>query len=110
MLFEHLVFTQLYHAAHVHLQQVRISNYRTEHSAEIDLIVENAKGEVTAVECKASRNVGRNDLSGFNSFAKFYGKSHRKIVIYGGTIAKQIDDVMVLPFRQGIASVFESLV
>jgi predicted AAA+ superfamily ATPase len=105
-LFEHLAFTQIYHTARSQILQLRISNYRTEHDAELDLILEFPDGEVIAVECKAGRNVGRNDLSGFKSFASFYGKPHRKIVLYAGSSAKRIDDVMILPFQEGIREIF----
>lgn len=106
-LFEHLVFTQICHTARANQEQVRISNYRTEHSAEIDLIIERANGDVIAVECKAGRNVGSADLNGFKSFDSFYGKAYRKIVIYSGSSARQIGDVEVLPFQRGIRAVFE---
>jgi predicted AAA+ superfamily ATPase len=105
-LFEHLVFTQIYHHSQAHQKYVRISNYRTEHHAELDLIIEHSNGDVVAVECKASKNVGQNDLRGFKSFANYYKRPHRKMVIYLGTSAKQVDDVVVLPFQQGISEIF----
>jgi hypothetical protein len=107
-LFEHLVFTQIYHRAQAEQRSIRVSNYRTEHQAELDFIVEFSNGETIAVECKAGRNVGKNDLKGFESFASFFKKQHRKLVIYGGTSAKQIDDVKILPFQMGIEEVFSA--
>src|SRR5207237_370185 len=104
-LFEHLAICQIYHSAKAYGQNVRLSSYRTEHHAELDLIVEHASGEVWAVECKAGQNVGRSDLGGFKSFAAFYQKPHRKLIIYAGSVAKQIDDILVLPLPQALTAV-----
>lgn len=106
LLFEHFVITQVYHAARAYDRQVRISNYRTEHHAELDLIVEHAGGDVWAVECKAGKNVGKNDLGGFKSFAAFYKKPHRKLVVYAGSAAKKIDDILILPVQQALDLLF----
>lgn len=107
MLFEHVFFSHLYHEAKARMSSVRISNYRTEHRAEVDFIVEVPDGRIVAIECKAGRNVGGSDLSGFSSLSSFLGKQYRKIVIYPGEVAKQVEDVEVLSFVEGIAAVFD---
>ena len=101
MLFENMVASQLYHAAHSHGRQVRLSSYRTEHGAEVDLVVE-AEDRVWAVELKASRNVGASDLTGLKSFGDYLGKKHEAIVGYLGTAAKKVSGVHVLPWWQVI--------
>ncbi len=106
MLFEHLVTTQVYHTAKALGDEIRLSNYRTEHGAEVDFIIERADGETIAVECKSGNAVGSNDLEGFKSFASFFKKPHRKIVIYGGSVPRQIDDVEVLPCQMGLRKIF----
>jgi predicted AAA+ superfamily ATPase len=106
MLFEHFVITQVYHAAKALGGNIRLSNYRTEHGAEVDLIIERADGETIAVECKSGNTVGSRDLEGFKSFASFFKKPHRKIVIYGGTTPRRIDEVDVLPCQMGIREIF----
>lgn len=106
MLFEHFVITQVYHAAKALGGNIRLSNYRTEHGAEVDLIIERADGETIAVECKSGNTVGSTDLEGFKSFASFFKKPHRKIVIYGGTTPRRIDEVDVLPCQMGIREIF----
>jgi len=106
MLFEHFVITQIYHAAKAVGGNIRLSNYRTEHGAEVALIVEQSDGETIAVECKSGNTVGSSDLEGFKSFASFFKKPHRKIVIYGGTTPRRIDDVDILPFQSGIREIF----
>lgn len=97
MLFENLVASQLHHAAHAHGRSVRISSYRTEHGAEVDLIVER-EGKVWAVELKASRNVGPSDLTGLMSFADYFRDKHESVVAYLGTTDRKIGNVHVLPW------------
>jgi predicted AAA+ superfamily ATPase len=105
MLFEHLVISQVYHAAKALGGEIRLSNYRTEHGAELDLIIERADGEIIAVECKSGNIVGANDFEGFKSFSSYTNTSFRKIVIYGGTTPRRIGDVDVLPFAHGIREI-----
>jgi len=106
MLFEHFVITQVYHTAKALGGDIRLSNYRTEHGAEVDLIIERSDGETIAVECKSGNTVGSTDLEGFQSFASFFKKPHRKIVIYGGTTPRRIDEVDILPCQIGIREIF----
>jgi len=54
-------------------REKELSSYRTEHGAEVDFIV-TSNGETLAIESKASRNVGRSDLRGLDSFTEYYGK------------------------------------
>jgi predicted AAA+ superfamily ATPase len=105
-LFEHLVITQIYHTAKTLGGEIRLSHYRTEHGAEVDLVIERPDGEIVGVECKSGKSVGSNDLEGFKSFASYLNKPHRKIVIYGGTIPRRIDDVDILPLQDGIRAIF----
>jgi predicted AAA+ superfamily ATPase len=106
MLFEHLVITQVYHTARAIGGEIRLSNYRTEHGAEVDLVIERADGEILAVECKSRGNVGSNDLEGFRSLGSYINKPHRKIIIYGGATPRRMDDVEILPFQLGLREIF----
>lgn len=99
LLFEHLFFNQLLINASNLDEEIFVSGYRTEHGAEIDVIVE-WKNTVWGIELKASRNVGISDLRGFESFAQYYRKPFRRLVAYLGESEKKMDDVLVLPWRQ----------
>jgi predicted AAA+ superfamily ATPase len=99
MLFENLVYTQLFNSANSLGKRQRITNYRTEHGAEVDFVCE-LDGDIWAIEAKASKNVGRDDLSGLKSFADFYKKPHRAVVAYMGSHAKKIDGIDVLPWQE----------
>jgi hypothetical protein len=100
-LFEHLIFSQIVYGAAASDRDARVSSYRTEHGAEVDLIVEIGR-DVWAVELKASRNVGTTDLRGLRSFADYFGKRHRPIVFYLGESRRRIESVDVLPWQEGL--------
>jgi len=97
-LFEHLLFNQFLHGAASKDKEIRLSSYRTEHGAEVDFIVE-LEGNTLAVEAKASSNVGRFNLKGLRSFADYYGKKHRPLIAYLGTVRKVIDGVEIIPWQ-----------
>lgn len=99
VLFEHLFFNQLLSSAAARDAELRVSLYRTEHGAEVDFIVE-MRGEVWAIELKASSNVGTSDLRGFASFQKFYKKPHHSCVAYMGTVRKRIENVAIYPWQE----------
>jgi len=104
-LFETLVVTQCIHSiAAKDLMGMRLSSYRTEHGAEVDLIIEHPNSTI-ALEIKATRNIGPSDLSGLASFAKFYGKPHRSIIAYQGAEKLQIGNVEVWPWQQALQEI-----
>jgi predicted AAA+ superfamily ATPase len=100
-LFEHLVFTQIAHSALALDKHINLSSYRTEHGAEVDFIV-TSNGDITAIECKASRNVGTSDLRGLESFAEYYGKRHRAMIFYLGAVGKKMGRAEILPWQEGL--------
>ena len=98
LLFEHFVFNQLHDGAASKGKDIRLSTYRTEHGAEVDFILE-MEGKITAIEVKASTNIGASDLRGFDSFSDYFGKKHRQVIAYLGTVPKKINSVDVLPWQ-----------
>ena len=104
-LFEHLVCNQIQNEASAMDTELRISTYRTEHGAEVDLIVEVGK-ELFAIEVKASRSVSSADLRGLQSFRKYYGRSHRSWILYMGNTRRQLSGVTILPWQEGIREMF----
>ena len=102
-LFETLVITQIIHTiAAKDLMGIRLSSYRTEHNAEVDLIIE-GPNSTTALEIKATRNIGVSDLTGLASFAKFYGKPHRAVIAYQGDRQLEVGGVEVWPWQKALA-------
>jgi predicted AAA+ superfamily ATPase len=103
MLFENLIYTQLLNSANSAGRRLRLTNYRTEHGAEVDFICE-LDDEVWAIEAKASKIIGREDMSGLRSFADFYKKPHRAVIAYMGSHAKVVDGVEILPWQELLRS------
>jgi predicted AAA+ superfamily ATPase len=104
-LFEHLVVNQIVNEAAARDHDVRLSTYRTEHGAEVDLILQRG-GDTWAIEIKASRNVRSEDLGGLRSFQDYFGKRHRARVFYQGEVRRRINHVEVLPWQEGIREFF----
>lgn len=100
MMFEHLVFSQLAAGAEAADEEVRVSSYRTSNGSEVDFLVERGR-TLWALEVKASRNVGANDLRSLRAFADWYGKPHRAVVLYLGDVRRRIEGVDVLPWQEG---------
>lgn len=98
-LFENLIFNQLVHSAIASGKPYKISSYRTEHNAEVDFIFE-INQKTYAIEIKASSNVGKSDLFGFNSFKNYYQKPHKQYIAYLGNNIKKIDDVIIFPWKE----------
>jgi predicted AAA+ superfamily ATPase len=101
MLFEHLIYTQIAHGAASCDRDIRLSCFRTEHGAEVDVVVE-LGSNVYAIEIKASHTIGRSDTKGLKRFAEYYGKPHHSWILYLGSLPKQIDGVRVLPWQSGL--------
>jgi predicted AAA+ superfamily ATPase len=99
MLFETLIFTQILHSAHAQDLPIRISSYRTEGDAEIDLIVEINK-TTYAIEVKSATKIAKINKRSFESFRNFYGNKFVAIVCYAGSEEKMIDDIEVLPWQK----------
>ena len=104
MLFEHLVFNQIVDSAQSQDKHIRVSSYRTEHGAEVDLVVE-LDNQVFAVEVKATSRVGRPDVRGLRSFADYVGNTHHPFLLHLGTEKKLIEGVRVLPWQEFLREV-----
>ena len=81
-LLENFVFME----AHKHLgwsqESVRFYHFRDKQKNEVDLVLENNKGKLIAIEVKASSTVKRQDLKGLEKFAECVGDSLQSSVIF----------------------------
>jgi predicted AAA+ superfamily ATPase len=100
-LFETFIFNQIQSFCFSRSLDIRLSTYRTEAGAEIDIIMQ-YEDYLLAIEIKASKNIGRSDLKGFASFSEVYSKSFAKLVIYLGSHSQKIDNVEVHPVVEGL--------
>ena len=105
-LFEHLVINQIFHEASARDQDIRLTSYRTEHGAEVDLIFERG-GETWAIEIKASQSVRTEELGGLRSFRDYHGQKHRACVFYMGTVQKNLNGVELWPWQEGLRELFK---
>ncbi len=104
-IFEHLVLQLILSQAKAFHQDIRISVYRTEGGAEVDFIVALNKS-LYAIEVKAQKRIGSEDLRGLKSFAEFYKKAHHSIIIYLGSDELSLDGVEILPLVAGLQKIF----
>jgi predicted AAA+ superfamily ATPase len=82
----------------------RLSSYRTEGGAEVDLVIER-EDDVLGIEIKSSRNVSRADTRGLFSLAETIGryKPLKKWVIYTGDRRQLLENrVHVLPYLEAL--------
>ncbi len=98
MLFENLFLSQLMASSFAMDVEIRVSNYRTEHGAEIDFIVE-INQEVWAIECKSTHQVAKVNQKPFASFREVCPQ-FLPVVVHMGKVSKQIDGVDVLPWQE----------
>lgn len=101
LLFEHLVLQLIISEAKACDETIRLSVYRTEAGAEVDFVLEK-KGEVFAIEVKATKKVVSTDLRGLKSFIDFYGKRCRPLVVYLGEQPLTVADIDVLPIAEAM--------
>lgn len=105
--FEHLVFNQIVNEAAARDQDIRLTTYRTEHGAEVDLVLERG-GELWALELKASKGVRPEELGGLRSFRDYVGKKHNAWVLYLGDVRRRLGGVEVWPWQQALRAIFET--
>jgi predicted AAA+ superfamily ATPase len=79
----------------------RMSTYRSSSGSEVDLILNLPMIEF-AIEIKATKNIGKSDLNGLQSFSEVTDNNSVKLIIYLGDYSRKIGDVSVLPLSQGI--------
>ena len=103
-LFEHLCLQMILSEAKSRDEDIRVSVYRTEAGAEVDFIVERNR-EVFAIEAKASKGIGSHDLRGLKSFAQYH-RPAKSMIFYLGEHPQLHDGIEILPFQQGLNSLF----
>jgi len=104
-LFEQWITTQIIHESYARDMDLKISTYRTEHGAEVDLIIQRGS-HLYAVEIKSAAQVGTDALRGLRSFAEYYRKPHRAMVLTTGHTRKNMGDVEIWPWQAGLNELF----
>jgi predicted AAA+ superfamily ATPase len=97
--FEQWMVLQIIYLNRVLRRGWRLSSYRTEAGAEVDLVIER-ETDILGIEIKSTRNVTRADTRGLLSLAETVGgyKPVKRWVIYGGEQRQLLENgVQVLP-------------
>lgn len=97
-LFENLIFNQLATSLSYSDCDYRLSSYRTDAGAEVDIILE-LDGRTCAIEIK-SGHFSKSDLGGLKSFEQFYGKKTEKFVLTDEQPHRVVDDIECLPWQE----------
>ena len=83
-LFEQLIILQCAYFNRAFRKGWRLSAYRTESGAEVDLVIETHK-ELIGIECKSSKNIRESDLSGLRSLETIAHLPIKKYVVFLGS-------------------------
>ncbi|MFN0058494.1 MAG: ATP-binding protein [Planctomycetota bacterium] len=100
-LFEQWLILQVFYLDRAFRKRWKLSSYRTEGGAEVDLVIETAD-ELLGVEIKASKNIRAADTRGLASLADLVAKAKplRKIIACWVDRPLKIDDVSVVNYRE----------
>lgn len=82
-LFEQFIILQCAYVNRAMHKGWKLSSYRTETGAEVDLVIETPK-TLIGVECKSGKNVRESDLSGLRSLESIAHLPIRKYIVYLG--------------------------
>lgn len=97
--FEHFIINECFRFNDYMQKDLEFSFYRTEHGAEVDLIIEMPNGQCLAVEIKSSENPALVDVrSGLMSFQETRPDA-RLICVCNCTKRRQADQVTFMPWR-----------
>ncbi len=100
VLFEQWFVLQCIAYARAHRLPWKVSSYRTDAGAEVDLVLDTGR-QLVAVECKLGRGVRREDLGGLHSFASVAHLPVRPVVVYQGERRERFDaGVEAVPWRE----------
>jgi predicted AAA+ superfamily ATPase len=99
-LFEHWLILELLHVGRALGKQWRLSSYRTESGAEVDLVIERAR-DVVGIEIKHGRALRGQDLRGLHSLGEVAGPRLIKLVAFRGPRPQKLEGgVEALPYRE----------
>ena len=99
-LFEQWVLLQIVYYLHSEKKPWRLSSYRTDAGAEVDIILE-TPAHLWAIECKGGKNVAETDTRGLRSFGEIAHKPVKKYLVYHGTARQRFSQgETALPYQE----------
>jgi len=106
--FEHLVILEAMKLASYFHTEYRFSYLTTKDNAEIDLVVERPGKPILFIEIKSSTEVGRTDLTTFIKLTQDFGECEA-VCFCNDMFLKKIENIKVMPWRQGIVEYFSDV-
>lgn len=106
-LFEHFIVLELIRLNSYRRARQRYTTFRTADGAEVDLMVETASGQMLAVEIKSTETVSEVDINKLRTSGATLG-AHRRLVLSRETTPRKVNDVDILPWREGIAAILNA--
>jgi len=104
-IFEHFIILQCKYLASYYYRDFRFSYLKTKDDTEIDLVVERPGLPLLFIEIKSTDNVQTHHLTTLKKLAKDFGNC-TAICLSCDPYPKQIDNIAVLPWQQGIQQYF----
>ncbi len=108
--FEHYVIIEIVRLASYFRRQFKFSYLRTVNDVEVDLIVERPGKSTLYIEIKSTDNVQENMLTYFKKITSDAGDNVEAICLSNDPYAKKFDQVLVLPWREGMNKVFDNFI
>lgn len=105
--FEQFVILQCKQLANYYHSEYRFSYLKTKDDAEVDMVVERPGSKTLFVEIKSSDNVQALQLSNLKLLANDFGDCEA-VCFSRDPREKQIDNIRVLPWQQGVVEFFGS--
>lgn len=98
-LFEQWILLQCLSFIRSHKREWKISSYRTDAGAEVDIILDVGK-KLLALECKYGKNLSETQMKGLRSFEEVAHKPVEKYIVYQGkTRQKFSKGELAVPYR-----------
>jgi predicted AAA+ superfamily ATPase len=107
--FEQFVIGQLIALAHYQRRDVQFYYWRTNHGAEVDLLLCRGIEILAALEIKSSRNITMQSLSGLRSFRKSHPDVPAYVLSDGGSQRLLAEGVTVIAWDEFIGNIFAGL-
>ncbi|MFA5994971.1 MAG: DUF4143 domain-containing protein [Patescibacteria group bacterium] len=104
--FEHFIILEIMRTIQYQRLDYTMSYYRTEHGAEVDLILETPRGAIKAIEIKSTDRIQSVHLHGLHSFKEIVSKAKLACVCLTPQ-RRQVGDVTVLPWSEVFAWIKE---
>ena len=104
--FEHFMVNECWRLNDYGQSDLTFSFYRTEHHAEVDLIIEFPRGECWAVEFKATDNPALSDVRGGLSSFKLKRPDARLLCVSTALRRREVEGVEFLPWKEFFAELF----